>query len=99
MSPDNAHAHSRISAIHLVYDWDWKSAEVASQRALALDPTNPSVLVTAARVNLTLGRWQDAERLLRNALARDLLNAYALYNLGVTLYHARRFVEAEVAFR
>ena len=43
----------------------------------------------------TLGRWDDAERQFRAALARDPLNTYVIFNLGSTYYGAGRFAEAE----
>ena len=76
-------------------NWDWAAAETEVQRALAIDPTNPAALMAAGQLSMTLGRWDDAERQLRSALARDPLN-YEMWNLGTTYYLAGRFEDAEV---
>jgi tetratricopeptide (TPR) repeat protein len=95
LSPSSAHAHASLSAIYLSYDWNWADAASEIQQALALDPTNSSVLLHAARLSMTLGRWEDAERQLRAALGRDPLSSYAIFNLGQTYYRSGRLAEAE----
>jgi TolB-like protein/Tfp pilus assembly protein PilF len=99
LSPSSAHAHASLSAIHLSYDWNWADAATEIQQALALDPTNSSVLLHAARLSMTLGRWEDAERQLHAALGRDPLSSYAIFNLGQTYYRSGRLTEAEATLR
>jgi TolB-like protein/Tfp pilus assembly protein PilF len=99
LQPNNAYARAELSAIHLGYDWDWTAAEGESQRALAIDPTDPRVLLQAGRLSATLGRYEDALRQFRAALVRDPLHDYVNYNLAFTHYRMRRFPEAEAAFR
>ncbi len=99
LSPDLSHAHTRLQYVYLAFDWDWVAAETEGQRALAIDPTNPSALNMAGILSRTLGRWDDAERQLRAALARDPLDPYALWNLGFTYYLAGRFAESESMYR
>lgn len=99
LSPRNAHAHVSLASIHLSYDWDWSAAASEIQKALALEPANPSVLVNAARLSLTLGRWGEAEQRLNAALDRDPLNSYAAYNLALVYYHSKRLGEAEATLR
>ena len=99
LSPDLAEAHARLEWAIMSLDWDWAAAETEGQRALAIDPTNPSALMAAGRLSATLGRWDDAERQLRAALARDPLNTYVIWNLGVVYYRAGRFAEAEAMYR
>jgi tetratricopeptide (TPR) repeat protein len=97
LAPDSARAHADLGDIYLAYDWNWTAAEKEVRRALALDPTSPKVLNTAARLASTLGRWDDAVQHLRAALARDPVQEYVMLNLGITYYRARRFAEAEAA--
>ena len=99
LQPNSASAHARLAAIYFGYDWDWPAAEVETQRALAIDPTHPGVLLQAGRLSATLGRWDDALRQFRTALIRDPLYDYVNFNLGLTYYRMRRFAEAEAALR
>jgi tetratricopeptide (TPR) repeat protein len=57
------------------------------------------VLNVAGLLSRTLGRWEDAERSFRAALARDPLNTYVIFNLGFTYYVAGRLAESEVIYR
>jgi len=99
VSPDLAHAHSRLQYVHLTYDWDWVAAEAEGQRALAIDPTDPYTLQVAGILSATLGRWDDAVRQFRAALVRDPLDPYTIWHLGLTYYRAGRFAESEAMYR
>lgn len=99
LAPECAHAHSELQSILFTYDWNFVAAEVESQRALALAPTDSNVLNGAGRLSITLGRFEDARRQLRAALVRDPLNEYVIYNLALTYYLERRFVDAEKIVR
>jgi TolB-like protein/Flp pilus assembly protein TadD len=99
ISPDLAAAHAMLQYVYTNYDGNWAAAEVEGRQALNLDPTDPTVLLAAAILSRTLGRWDDAERQLRLALVRDPLNPLLIWNVGTTLYGARRFAEAEAPYR
>ena len=43
LSPDLAEAHASLVWV-LMLNWDWAAAETELQRALAIDPTNPTAL-------------------------------------------------------
>lgn len=66
---------------------------------MSLDPDNSELLHVAGILSATLGRWDDAARQQRLALAHDPLFSYGFLNLGTALYGAGRFAEAEVAYR
>jgi TolB-like protein/Tfp pilus assembly protein PilF len=99
LSPDLAEAHAMLQYVHTNYDGDWAAAAAEGRQALKLDPTNPEALLSAAILFRTLGHWDDAERQLRLALVRDPLNPLLIWNVGTTLYGARRFADAEVFYR
>jgi tetratricopeptide (TPR) repeat protein len=69
------------------------------QRALAIDPTNPSTLRSAGQLSLALGHWDDAERQYRAVLVRDPLNPFTLTGLGDVYYKTGRYAEAEAMYR
>lgn len=99
LSPDLAEAHALLSYVYRVSDWDWTAAEGESRRALALDPTNPTALTLAAGVPFTLGRWEEAEHLVRLALVRDPFFPLLNWWLGATQYGAGQLANAETTFR
>jgi protein O-GlcNAc transferase len=47
----------------------------------------------------TLGRWEDAQRQLRSALARDPFLTVAIWSLGTALYGAGHFADADATYR
>jgi TolB-like protein/tetratricopeptide (TPR) repeat protein len=99
LSPELAHAHSLLQHVYRTLDWDWARAESEQQQALAIDPTNPSVLMYSGMLYRTLGRWDEAERRYLAALARDPLNTYVIWDLATSYYGAGRFSEAEATYR
>ena len=98
-NPDLAEAHADLSYIERTHAWNWQAAEQHANRALAIAPNDPHALHMAALLAATLGRWDDAERMLRAALLRDPLNTWTRGNLGNTLYRAGRSAEAESEYR
>jgi Flp pilus assembly protein TadD len=81
------------------YDWDWSGADKAYKRALELEPGNATVVRGAAFLAATLGRFEEAIRLLRRAVELDPLSVRAHSNLGLHLWYAGRLDEAEMAYR
>ncbi len=99
LSPDLAHAHSRLQYVHLMFDWDWEAAEAEGRRALAIDPENTGALNQAGILARTLGQWDEAERIFRAALDRSPLDPYLNFNLAYTYYLAGRLGESESTYR
>ena len=99
LEPDLAEAHEGMGWIKRNYDWDWTGAEDAYKRALELDPANADVVRGAARLEATLGRFDEAIRLDRRAIELDPLRVATYNNLGLDTYYAGRWREAEQAFR
>lgn len=82
LDPQLADGHLALSIVRRAYDWDWHGADVAIQRALALEPNNADIVFGAGRMASTLGRIEDALALSERAAALDPLNAQVLYRLG-----------------
>jgi tetratricopeptide (TPR) repeat protein len=99
ISPDLAQAHAELGYIEHFSEFDWKAAQAAVSKALAIDPSDPWVLQYAGILAGTLGRWGEAVRLKREALIRDPLNPYAKFELAGVLYATGNFGEAERLFR
>ncbi len=80
LDPNNVPAHRAMAWIHIIYDWDWAGAQRELQQATTLAPGKADTLTAEAALSATLGRWDDALRQIKAALAQDPLN---IGNLGV----------------
>lgn len=81
-------AHNRL---------DVASLRRQTQRALALSPDNPEVLLEAAATLATLGDAAEGLRLAQRIVALDRLNARAYARLALVLFLQRRYREAIAA--
>lgn len=99
LHPTSAIAHGQLALIHSIYDWDWAAAVGKIQRALALDPRDPGILVTAAIIHLSLDRLDEAAAFYNAALALDPLGAISHAGLGTISYRMGRIPEAEARLR
>jgi tetratricopeptide (TPR) repeat protein len=63
-------------------DFDWAGANACYQRAIALEPGNPGIIVDAALSAAILGRFDEGLRLVRRSVELDPLNATMRVALG-----------------
>jgi eukaryotic-like serine/threonine-protein kinase len=98
LDPQHAYAHSQMVWILMHRDWNWAAAEVASQKALALE-RSLSTLITAGSLAGIRGRLDEEVSLHEQALLHDPLSASAHINLGLSLYKAGRLQESEAILR
>lgn len=94
-----AEAYVALGRVHLVNDFDWAAADTALKRARELDPGNADIVREAGNVAATLGRLDEAEQLLREALARDPLRAASYNGLGILLQYVGKPMDALAQFR
>jgi adenylate cyclase len=99
LDPKSAHALFVLGSVHMVYDWDWAAAELAFKQAATLAPGSADPLHGQADLSLVLGRWDDALRQMKAALARDPLDPTAFYMLSVIQARRGDLAEAEAASR
>ena len=98
LDPNLADAHSAVGAVS-TDDWQWERAEQAFRQAIALNPDSQDMCACYAALLSMLGRHAESIALVqREAKVNPLLSA-SFANLGMRLYEARRYAEAEVAFR
>lgn len=78
---------------------EYQLALEAYMRAAAHEGLTADTLAAMGSANLRLGRLNQAEDLLRRAVAEDAMFVPAWNNLGVLLMEQRRFGEASEVFR
>ncbi|MDB6084689.1 MAG: Tetratricopeptide 2 repeat protein [Gammaproteobacteria bacterium] len=99
LDPMSGMAHAQLGFISAIYDWNWAAAVGAVERALALDPRDPGILVTAGIIHLALDRLDEAAGFFNAASALDPLGAVSHGELGTIYYRSGRLAEAEAEFR
>ena len=99
IDPEYADAHASLAWIAINFDVDPAAAVRHYQRALALDPTNPDIIVDAAVLARDLGRPDEALALLEYSVARDPVNPLAHQSLGTAYLWAGRLDESIESYR
>ncbi|MDT8067662.1 MAG: protein kinase [Terriglobia bacterium] len=99
LDPSLAEAHAAMGFIERNYDWDWAGADASFQRALALDPGDANAFGDASNMAATLGRWNEAMRLVARRVELDPLRAQARLQLGATAWYAGRLDQAAAALQ
>lgn len=97
IDPDFAYAVASLGWIAMIYDNDLAAAARHFARALALEPTSPSIIGQAATLMATLGRLEQAIALFRDEITRNPLGSVGYTNLGIAYYNAGRWDEAIAA--
>ena len=94
LDPDYVAAHAVLGWILVAHDLDYKAAVQHTERAMALEPTNPDAIDAAAYVARRLGRHDPAIALYQYLVARDPLNYIHHSNLAYAYWYAGRIDDA-----
>ena len=95
LSPNSADAHALLGAARLYFDWDWPGAYAELSRALALDPDSARAHTWMSRYQSASGRHDEAIAHARKADQLQPGSPSARTALGMALFYAGRFTEAE----
>jgi tetratricopeptide (TPR) repeat protein len=99
LSPDLFYAHFALMYVYRTYDRNWSAAQGELDEMRRLEPTNADLALFQGILDWSLGQWGPAESELRSAIDGSPLFSITYFNLGIALYGAKRFREAEAAFR
>ena len=94
----SASAHAALGAMAYRYDWDWALAERELRRSIALNPTGAPAYSALARYLRSMGRFDEARRMLDRSVALSNDPSAAL-SYGRISYVARDFARAERELR
>lgn len=89
-----AEAHAALGFAKMSYDWDWRGAGVEYERAIELQPYDPSAHQLRADWLMDVGRSDEALAEARNATTFDPLSPSASLDLGWQLYLAHRYSDS-----
>jgi tetratricopeptide (TPR) repeat protein len=87
-------AHGSLAHVRL-HDWDWEGLERDFQRAIDLHPALSIVYYWYGEYLMSMGRAQEAIAMTRRAQQSDPLSPVLGASLGMILYLARQYDEAE----
>ncbi len=97
LDPDLPYAHAVLARVHFQYEWDWAAAEAELERALDLDPSDMLALgMSGAYRVLVHGDCDGGLSQLEAARDRDPFNDAQHFDLGIYLFHCRRW-DASIA--
>lgn len=88
LAPDLAEPVASLGYVALYHDWEPDLAEQHFVRSIELNPAYSTAHQWYANLLLTSGRFDDAERAMRQAQALDPLSRIASAALGFVFYHA-----------
>jgi TolB-like protein/DNA-binding winged helix-turn-helix (wHTH) protein len=96
LDPSQSDAHQVLGDIHLDYDWDWPAVEREYKlaRAFAFQGMG-STQGDSPQLSLTLGRWDDALKIVNKSVTDDPLDPQSFLWLGVVELRRGRLPEAE----
>lgn len=94
-----AEAYPSLGYIRGAYDRDWKGSEEAFRKAISLNPGYATAHHWYSAILRALGRVEEALEEAQEAFSLDPLSPIIHSNVGLCLYVARRYEEAEDLFR
>lgn len=99
IDPTSADAHLMLATLATSFEMDFKMAREEIQRAMVLDPNNIRAILQAAGLAFRTGNINESDELYKKAEAVDPVGAGAWYSNGNRHLVARRYPEAEAAYR
>jgi serine/threonine protein kinase/tetratricopeptide (TPR) repeat protein len=94
LDPDLGEAHTPLSAMYWLHDWQWQEAEAEFKRSMALSPAHPTASHWFAEFLMTVGRHEEAIARMKSSQELDPLSLIISVAIGWTFYHARRYDDA-----
>jgi tetratricopeptide (TPR) repeat protein len=84
-------AHASLAMVRFWHDWDWRGAEAAFQRAIALNPNYPTAHHWYAIYLSAMGRHDQALAEIDRATALDPVSPIIQASRGWIQFHRRAF--------
>jgi len=98
LAPDLPEAQVALGNVHAYITHDWRAAEEAYEKAIALDPQTPAPYHRYADFLYATARFERSRSLADRAVAIDPLDGSSMHAVGITAYYAGDFAAAAKAF-
>jgi serine/threonine protein kinase/Tfp pilus assembly protein PilF len=99
IDPELGSAYAQLGWIKVGYEWDWRGADEAYNRAHELEPRNAGAISGAALLAATLGRFDEAVKLELRSIEIDPVRLAGYFNLGTHNFYAGFLDRSMAAFR
>jgi TolB-like protein/class 3 adenylate cyclase len=86
-----AEAHTSLAFVKMHYDRDWPGAESEFKRAIELNPSYATAYSWYGLYLVVLGRFAEADEVMRRALSLDPLSTVIAADAGLLLYFGRHY--------
>jgi TolB-like protein/DNA-binding winged helix-turn-helix (wHTH) protein/Tfp pilus assembly protein PilF len=96
LDPNLAEGYVALATVQM-NEWNWREAEATLEKASALAPREPNVLIARSQVYRLLGQMDDCIDTLKKVTVVDPLSPAAFGMLGNRLFYAGRYQEALLA--
>ena len=83
-----------LGHFHLIMDWDWRAAEIAFRKAVAIDPNNAIAYLFLGHVRSQAGDQVEARELVRRARELDPLFSHTFALSSQVAFQARDYPSA-----
>lgn len=97
LDPACSEAHSSLACAKFWMEWDWKNAESAARKAIALNPSFALAHLYCAHILSNSGRHVEAEAEIACAVQLDPLSSHMHAIRGQLLFQAGRYADAEAS--
>ncbi len=94
LDPDLGEAHTPLSAVLWLHDWQWQEAQTEFKRSLALNPAHPTANHWYAECLMTMGNNAEAIAKMKKSQELDPLSLIISVAIGWAFYMARRYEDA-----
>jgi len=94
LDPDSSEAHAVAADLRFYYDWNFDAADQEYRRALDLDPSASYARSQYAQFLAALGRLDEAEHHVNEAVTVDPLSAPTELTRSLILYYHRKYDDA-----
>lgn len=99
LDPKLGVAHAALGAARMLVDMDFRGAEQSLNRSLELEPRSITPMIYLSRLLAAVGRLDEALTVAQRAAHLDPVSPLTGVQVGVLLYHQRKFEEAARQFR
>jgi TolB-like protein/TPR repeat protein len=97
--PDLPDAQGLLSYIRRNYDWDWRGAQDAAERAIGLNPGDPELMSIVSLAMFSLGEFEQAGEFLEAAVRLDPLNLSRRLRLGLLQEFSGNYEQSLSSYR